>query len=152
MNSDRPGIRRPARVCVALLFLATGRLAWAGPDIPATGANPLPLIAEPAVLTASAPAHGGAVMPGRIIRLIPMSHCKRGPQACEKCRAMGGPRICLLNIDLTDPGMVQRRVIELTIEGKRVWREFEIIRTFADEAEARTWAAAHGITDIDLTK
>ncbi len=91
-------------------------------------------------------------MPGKIIRLIPMSHCKRGPQACEQCRAMGGPRICLLDIDPPDPGMVQRRVIELLIDGERVWREFEIIRTFAAEAEARDWAAAHGITDIDLSQ
>ncbi len=89
-------------------------------------------------------------MPHHIIRLIFLSHCKRGPENCQKCRAMGGPRICLLDIAPPDQGMVQRRVIELQIDGERAWREFDVIRVFADEAEARAYAAANGIDDIDM--
>lgn len=92
-------------------------------------------------------------MPHHIIRSIPMAHCARGPETCPKCRvlAAAGPRPCLLDIAPPDQGMVTRRVIECMVDGVKVWREFDIVRTFADETEARAYAAEHGITDVELT-
>jgi hypothetical protein len=90
-------------------------------------------------------------MPQHIIRSIPMVHCKRGPDACDKCRAIAGPRICLLDLAPPNQGMVQRRVIKVRIDGQPAWREFDVIRSFADEAEARAYAAEHGITDLDFS-
>ncbi len=119
---------------------------------PQTDPLPPPLPASgPAVSPASIPpVPGGPAMPHHIIRNIPMVHCARGPETCAKCRTVAGPRLCLLDVAPPGQGMVTRRVIECQIDGVKVWREFDIIRTFADEAEARAYAAEHGITDVDL--
>ncbi|NLI78393.1 MAG: hypothetical protein GX442_18390 [Candidatus Riflebacteria bacterium] len=111
-----------------------------------SGPQPLPPLPDPLA------SPGGAAMSHHIIRNIPMAHCARGPEACPKCRALAaaGPRPCLLDIAPPDQGMVTRRVIECLVDGVKVWREFDIVRTFADEAEARTYAAEHGITDLEL--
>jgi predicted Fe-Mo cluster-binding NifX family protein len=84
-----------------------------------------------------------------IIRRIRTAHCKRGPEVCEKCREMDVDRICLLDICPPDAGLVQRRVIEVTIDGETEWREFDVVRVFADEQEAAAYAAQNGIEDID---
>ncbi|MBN1977922.1 MAG: hypothetical protein JW918_11010 [Anaerolineae bacterium] len=83
-----------------------------------------------------------------IIRKIRLAHCKRGPEVCEKCREMDVERICLLDISPPDAGLVQRRVIEVTIEGEKAWREFDVVRAFADEEEAAAYAAQNGIEDV----
>jgi hypothetical protein len=31
-----------------------------------------------------------------------------------------------------------------------VWREFDVVRTFESEAEARQYAVEHGIEDVEL--
>ena len=85
-----------------------------------------------------------------IIRTMRTAHCKRGPQRCEKCREMDTERICLLDIDPLQPGMMQRRVIEVEIDGERAWREFDIVRTFENADEARAFATAHHIQDVEL--
>ncbi|MCU0726285.1 MAG: hypothetical protein MUE73_10915 [Planctomycetes bacterium] len=83
-----------------------------------------------------------------VIREIALAHCKRGPSRCEACReAAGTPRWCLLDVDPPDRGMVQRRVIEVRGESGSEWREFDVVRIFADEAEARAHAREHGIDE-----
>jgi len=86
-------------------------------------------------------------MPCYIIRRIRLAHCKRGPAHCEKCREMDEERVCLLDICPPNPGMVQRRVIEIEVEGERAWREFEVVRVFEDDAEARAYASENGVED-----
>ncbi len=138
-----------------LILLLAGPFIMARADTPepsAGSASVLPPIPEQSTEPASDTAKERKPMSNHIIRLIAVSHCKRGPDHCAKCRAMGGPRICLLDIAPPDQGMVQRRVIELEIDGERVWREFDVIRIFAGEAEARAYAAANGVADIDLTR
>ncbi|MFN2270968.1 MAG: hypothetical protein ACK2US_09045, partial [Anaerolineae bacterium] len=66
----------------------------------------------------------------------------------EKCREMDVERICLLDICPPDAGLVQRRVIEVTINGQTEWREFDVVRAFADEEEAAAYAAQNGIEDV----
>lgn len=94
----------------------------------------------------------GAAMPKHIIRTIRQAHCARGPELCTKCRALDKPAICLLDIDPPNQGCEARRTIEVEIGGKREWREFDVVRTFANEAEARRYAAENGISDVDLTE
>jgi len=83
-----------------------------------------------------------------IIRKIRLAHCKKGPAVCEKCREMNEEKICLLDICPPDQGMVQRRVIEVRRDGESVWREFDIVRAFENEGEAREYADVNGIQDI----
>ncbi len=79
-----------------------------------------------------------------------MAHCKRGPERCEKCREMEAGRICLLEIAPPDAGMMQRRVIEVTVDGESLWREFDIVRSFDDEEQAITYARENGVGDIEV--
>ena len=85
-----------------------------------------------------------------IIRKMRLAHCKRGPSICEKCREMDEEKICLLDICPPDQGMVQRRVIEVRRGDERTWREFDILRAFESEQEAREYAEQHGVNDIIL--
>ena len=89
-------------------------------------------------------------MPNHIIRRIRLAHCKRGPEVCEKCRAMDVGRYCLLDISPPNAGMEQRRVIEVTVDGETTWHEFDVVKVFQDAQEAETYAAANGIEDTDL--
>ena len=85
-----------------------------------------------------------------IIRKMRLAHCKRGPEVCEECKEMDVEQICLLDICPPDAGMIQRRVIPVTVDGKEVWREFDIVRMFESEGEAQEYAAANGIADVEL--
>lgn len=89
-------------------------------------------------------------MPCHIIRKIRLAHCKRGPAVCEKCRQMDVERICLLDICPPDAGQMQRRVIEVTVDGETEWREFDVVKVFANKKEAAAYAAQNGIEDIAI--
>jgi len=89
-------------------------------------------------------------LPRYIIRKMRMAHCKRGPALCEECQRMDVERVCLLDISPPHPGEVQRRVIAVQHGGRQAWREFDIVRTFESEEEARQYAIEHEIQDVDL--
>ena len=91
-------------------------------------------------------------MPQHIIRTIRLTHCARGPERCAKCREMDEPKICLLDIDPPHKGREARRTIEVEINGIKEWREFDVVKTFADKAQARSYAAKNGITNVDLSR
>jgi hypothetical protein len=57
-------------------------------------------------------------------------------------------RICLLDIAPHDRGLMQRRVIEVEVDGETEWREFDIVRAFEDEKEARAYADEHDVEDV----
>jgi hypothetical protein len=84
-----------------------------------------------------------------IIRRIRLAHCKRGPAVCEKCREMDVERVCLLDVDPPDRGTMQRRVLQVWIDGEAVWREFDVVRVFDDEGEAKAYAYEQGIRDVE---
>jgi len=42
-------------------------------------------------------------------------------------------------------GRLQRRVIQVQVDGRLEWREFDVVRVFDDEQEARAWAEKEGI-------
>ena len=85
-----------------------------------------------------------------VIRTIRTAHCKLGPERCELCREMDIATICLLDIDPPDAGLVQRRVIRLESDGEELWREYDVVRSFVDSAEALVYAEENSVTDIDI--
>lgn len=89
-------------------------------------------------------------MPCHIIRKVRLAHCKLGPSRCEKCRELDAERVCLLDVCPPSQGKVQRRVIQLSSDGKQVWREFEIVRVFEGVEEAMAYADEQGIGDVVL--
>lgn len=54
-------------------------------------------------------------------------------------------RPCLLDIAPPDQGLAQRRVIQVEVDGELAWREFDVVRIFDDEQEARAYAEQEGI-------
>jgi|GEM_PF-1615147 len=85
-----------------------------------------------------------------IIRKVRLAHCKKGPDRCEKCREMDVGKICLLDVCPPRERGEQRRVIEVTRAGDKVWCEFDIVRVFESEGEAAEYAAQNGIEDVEL--
>jgi len=85
-----------------------------------------------------------------IIKKLRLAHCKRGPSTCEKCREMDIERICLLDVCPPDVGKVQRRVIQVDVGDEKIWREFDIVRTFEGKEEAIEYADKNGIKDVKL--
>ena len=79
-----------------------------------------------------------------LIRRVRLAHCKRGPDRCDQCREMDAERICLL--DIRPEGEMQRRVIQVG----EIWYEFEILRSFENKDEARSYAEEHGIDDVEI--
>ena len=78
----------------------------------------------------------------KIVRKIRLAHCKRGPEACDLCRQWDAEAWCLL--ELFEPGesLQQRRTIEVEIASVKLWREFDVLRRFETEDEARAYQAA----------
>ena len=89
-------------------------------------------------------------MTHHIIRRIRLAHCARGPERCEQCRKMDREAPCLLDIAPADAGLVARRVLPITLGGETVWREFDVVRVFADEDAARAYAARNAVADVEL--
>ncbi len=84
------------------------------------------------------------------IRTAHPLHCARGPSRCEGCReaanAPATPR--LLDVCPDDAELVARPVVDIVRDGRTEHRVYDVVRVFADEAEARAFAAAHGIDDV----
>ena len=85
-----------------------------------------------------------------VIRRLRMAHCSGGPERCKLCAAATEHKLYLLDIAPPRAGEVQRPVIEVTRRGKQAWREYDIVRSFADEREALEYARQHGIEDVNL--
>ncbi len=80
-----------------------------------------------------------------IIRKISIPHCARGPKLCEKCaEAARNKKICLLEIFL-EPTNVARPTIEIVTDGESNYYEFDVVKTFSSEAEAKEYAAKNKI-------
>jgi hypothetical protein len=61
-------------------------------------------------------------------------------------------KIAVLNTCLTDKIPQQRPVIEVIRNGRKEFREFEVIKIFSDQAEAENHARDHGLVDVDYGK
>lgn len=80
-----------------------------------------------------------------IIRATRSQHCSRGPVLCAKCRAMDEMKWMLLDIDPPRQGEVARPVIQVMLGTEPEWREYDLIRVFTSETEARAYATEHQI-------
>lgn len=87
-------------------------------------------------------------MSSYIIRKIPIVHCARGPENCKKCKEIYTEKICLLDISPPHYGEWTRRVIEVEIDGEKVCREFDVVKIFQSEDEAREYAEKNEIKDV----
>ncbi len=85
-----------------------------------------------------------------IIRKIRLTHCKRGPALCARCRDMDEPRICLLDVSPPNPGESQRRIVKISAGSGAVWRELDVIRVFESTAEGPAFAQDLRISDVEL--
>lgn len=84
------------------------------------------------------------------IRVLKPLHCARGAQRCEACKAaLAQPAVPKL-LDLCPWGEAARPTIEVERGGKKSWRVFDVLRSFADEAEAQAFSQRHGLTDVQL--
>lgn len=87
-------------------------------------------------------------MPEHIIRPIRLAAGSKRP---GEPPSTDEPTLCLLALyPPHDDGLAQRRLIEVVREGESAWYGYEVVRAFADEAEARGYATAHGIEDVAL--
>jgi hypothetical protein len=59
-------------------------------------------------------------------------------------------KICLLDIAPPDQGLIQRRVIEVEIDGDSTWREFDIVKAFESPEEAQAYADENEIRDVQI--
>lgn len=86
--------------------------------------------------------------PCYLIRKIEISYKKPRP---HEPKTTLPTRYCLLNICPERPGEIARRVIEVTLEGKKTWREFEVEKEFQTEEEAVAYAEKYSIS-IDIVR
>lgn len=70
----------------------------------------------------------------------------------KKTNVPSEPKIALLNTCLNDEIPQQRPVIEVIRNGKKEFREFEIIKVFTDKIEAEKYAQENGIKDINFVE
>ncbi|MFO0598149.1 MAG: hypothetical protein U0228_22795 [Myxococcaceae bacterium] len=84
------------------------------------------------------------------IRLEKPIHCARGPSRCEKCRAAAAQPATPRLLDLCPYGDAARPTLELTRDGKKRVVVFDVLRSFTDVAEAKAFASAHHLTEVEL--
>lgn len=85
-----------------------------------------------------------------VIRAMHEIHCARGTKRCEKCRAAAAKPAVPRLLDVCPEGDYARPTITLDRDGKRETRVFDVVRSFADEAEAKAFATKHGLADVQL--
>jgi len=85
----------------------------------------------------------------KIVKITPF-HCQRGPRGCEKCKKLEeeGEKYCLIEIHGRG-GMIARPMIEVEINGEKVFCEFDLLNIFKDQKEAKEYALKSGIMIIE---
>ena len=85
----------------------------------------------------------------KIVKMTPF-HCQRGSRSCEICNklAQEGEKYCLIEI-IGRNGMIARPMIELEIEGERVYYEFDLLKIFIDQKEAKEYALKNEIKILE---
>ena len=74
-----------------------------------------------------------------------MSHCARGPNRCDICKKLvKEKKICLLKVSSESQGRAMR-VMEFTINDKIGFYEFDVVKIFKDEDEAKKYSEENNI-------
>lgn len=77
-------------------------------------------------------------------------HCARGPKACAKCAAAAAKPPLPRLLDVCPEGDYARPTVSVVRDGKVTYRVYDVLRSFADAAEAKAFADKHGIVDVQL--
>ncbi|MEM2145061.1 MAG: hypothetical protein QW279_06855 [Candidatus Jordarchaeaceae archaeon] len=84
-----------------------------------------------------------------VIRKMSIPHCARGPLRCEKCKEMEKEKkICLLKVNF-EAGEVTRPIIEINKNGKKCLCEYDIVKTFENENEAKEYAKRNSLNLLE---
>jgi len=81
----------------------------------------------------------------KIVKMIPF-HCARPKGACKRCAELAeeGEKYCLISFQYSAEEMA-RPMITIEINGEEVLCEFDLIKIFKDEIEAREYAMENGL-------
>ena len=84
-------------------------------------------------------------MSDKIVKMIPF-HCARPKGACKKCAELAeeGEKYCLLSFQYSAEEMA-RPMMTIEINEEEVLCEFDLIKIFKEESEAREYAMENGI-------
>ena len=84
-------------------------------------------------------------MNDKILKMVPF-HCARPRGACDKCMKLAeeGEQYCLITFQNTNEEMA-RPMMTIQINGEEVLCEFDLVRIFKDEDEAREYAVKHNL-------
>lgn len=87
----------------------------------------------------------GHQFPCKIIKKMSIPHCKKGPDACKKCKKNTKEEWCLLNVCPEKQGEIQRPVTKVTFHGQEHMKEYEVIQKFKTEEEAKKYSVDNKI-------
>ena len=83
-----------------------------------------------------------------VIDKIYVPHCARGAKRCEECKkAAEEEKICLIRVYL-ESGNIARPMYDFVIDGKRRLCEFDVLKIFNDEMEAKEYATNNDINVV----
>jgi len=83
-----------------------------------------------------------------MIKKMTIPHCARGPTGCDKCKeAAKEEKICLLRIYFK-AGNVARPMTEIVVNGEKILAEYDVMKIFNDEVEAKEYAKKNSINII----
>ena len=84
-------------------------------------------------------------MSDKIVKLIPF-HCARPKGACKKCAELAeeGEKYCLISFQYSAEE-IARPMMTIDVNGEEVLSEFDLIKIFNDEREAREYAIENGM-------
>lgn len=85
----------------------------------------------------------------KIVKLI-LFHCARGTRRCEKCKTLAaeGKKPCMIEL-YPRGGIMARPMMLLVVDGEELWFEYDVLKVFENESEARAYALENEI-EIDL--
>ena len=88
-------------------------------------------------------------MSDKIVKMIPF-HCARPRGACKKCTELAeeGEKYCLVSFQYSAEEMA-RPMMTIEINGEKVLCEFDLLKIFKDESEAREYATEN---ELDMSK
>ncbi|MHA2289881.1 MAG: hypothetical protein ACXABG_13940 [Promethearchaeota archaeon] len=84
-------------------------------------------------------------MSDKIVKMVPF-HCARPKGACEKCMKLAedGEKYCLVSFQYSSEEMA-RPMMTIEVKGEDILCEFDLIKIFKDESEARKYAIENGV-------
>ena len=84
-------------------------------------------------------------MSDKIVKMIPF-HCARPKGACKKCAELAGEgeKYCLISFQYSAEEMARPMMI-IEINEEEVLSEFDLIKIFKEESEAREYAMENSI-------